>query len=350
MILFGLRDVGSVNACLPVLKILKDRRIPVSVYAEGPAHERFKDKFSFIPECRTDNLLDSVRPSLVVVTCAIVGGSVPITLTCEAKKRNLSVVLIEEMWVGHSAFEWNVLPDSVCVYDEFAKDMLLKSWPNYSEFSIHVTGSPVFDKFVDVDAGSARHKLRENLGLSENWPTVFFPGTGLVSGMVQVIRMLVEALNSLNIPVFLILRDHPSVTFSKASEYREMLRSLKIGTVVDSSHLTSNEVNAGSDIIVGTFSTMTLEACYMRKPVLIIWTPEISRTLVEATNGALTVWPITNLGAALKAESVEEIKIGLLNIVAGDTEDMRLAQEAHCKTDGLSGKRVAEAILAHYRS
>ena len=47
MILFGLRDIGSSNACFPVIKIIKDEGIPVSVYAEGPAYQRFKDKFSF---------------------------------------------------------------------------------------------------------------------------------------------------------------------------------------------------------------------------------------------------------------------------------------------------------------
>ena len=50
MILFGLRDVGSGNACLPTVKKLKDMGIPVSVYAEGAARERFKDEFQFISE------------------------------------------------------------------------------------------------------------------------------------------------------------------------------------------------------------------------------------------------------------------------------------------------------------
>lgn len=350
MILFGLRDVGSVNVCLPVVTILKDRRIPVSVYAEGSAYERFKDKFSFIPECKIDDLLDFVKPSLVVATCAVVGGAIPIEMTRKAKQRDLPVVLIEEMWAGHSAFIWDVLPDGVCVMDRFSKDLILKSWPDYLESRIHVTGTPIFDKFINVQVRAAKHKMREALGLDENWPVVFFPGTGLVSGMADAVGMLVEALNSLNIPVYLILRDHPSVSFSRASEYRDMLRNLKIGQIVDSSEFTSDEVNAGSDIVIGTFSTMTVGACYMRKPVLIIWTSEVGRTLVEATNGALTVWPIITLGAALKAESVEEIKIGLLNIIAGDTENMRSAQEAHCKTDGLSGERVAEAILSYYRS
>lgn len=349
MILFGLRDVGSVNACLPVINILKEREFPVSVYAEGPAYERCKDKFTVIPEIIMDDLLDLVSPSLVVATCATPGGYVPIVLTCEAKKRKLSVILIEDMWAAHSAFMWDILPDGICVTDEFSKSLILKSWLSYLESNIHITGSPVFDKFVDIDVGSARHKLRDSLGLSKNWPVVFFPATGLVVGMTQIIQMLIEALNGLNIPVYLILRDHPTITFSEAFEYREALKGLKTGQVVDSSNLNSNEVNAGSDIVVGTFSTMTVEACYLRKPVLIISTSEINRLLAESTNNTLSQWPLINLGVALKAGSVDEIKNCLNQIIAGDMANMLEAQRKHFQTDRFSADRIANIILKYYR-
>lgn len=348
MVLFGLRDIGSVNACLPVIKILKEREFPVSVYAEGLAYERCKDKFTVIPEIVMDDLFDLVNPSLVVATCATPGGCVPIVLTCEAKKRKLPVILIEEMWAGYSAFVWDILPDGVCVIDEFAKNLILRSWPDYSKSHIHITGSSVFDKFANIDTESARCKLREVLDLNENWPIVFFPGTGLISGMSQVIRMLVNALNSLSISVYFILRDHPSVGFSKALEYRSELRNLKIEQVVDSSGLTSDEVSAGSDIVVGTFSSMTAEACCMRKPVLIIWTQEIARTLMKATSKSLAEWPIVNLGASLRAGNVQEIKNCLFKIFNGDTAEMLEAQRKHFRTDGLNAERIANVILSYY--
>lgn len=349
MILFGLRDVGSVNACLPAIEKLKKDDFPISVYAEGASYECLKGKLSLIVQCPIDYLLDFIKPSLVVATCATTGGTIPIDLTTKAKQRNLLVVLVEDMWAAHSAFKWDILPDGVCATDEFSKSLILKSWPGYPESHIHITGSPVFDKFVDIDVGSARHKLRDSLGLSENWPVVFFPATGLIKGMTRIIQMLVEALNGLNIPVYLILRDHPSITFSEASEYREALKGLKTGQVVDSSKLNSNEVNAGSDIVVGTFSTMTVEACYLRKPVLIISTSEINQLLAESTNNALNQWPLINLGAALKAGSVDEIKNCLNQILAGDTTEMFKAQRKHFQTDGLSADRIANVILKYYR-
>lgn len=176
MILFGLRDVGAGNACLPTVAILKNKEIQVSIYAEGSSYERFKNEFSLIAECEMDYLLDFVKPSLVVVTFAQVGGAVPIELTNKAKQRSLPVVLVEDMWASHSAFKWNIVPDGVCVMDEFAKNLILRSWPDYLESHIHVTGAPVFDKFVNIQTESAKHKLREMLGLCENWPVVFFPG------------------------------------------------------------------------------------------------------------------------------------------------------------------------------
>ena len=282
MILFGLRDVGSANACLPVIKILKDQRVFVSVYAEGAVAERFKGQIEFVTGLTMDSLLDLVKPSLVVVTCAVVGGAVPLGLAREAKNRNLPVVFIDEMWAGFGAFEWDIFPDGVCVCDEYAKELILKSWTGYLETGIHVTGSPVFDKFHRTWPEAAKDKLRKNLRLKKKWPVVFFPGQ--IDGMVEAISVLVEALNRGDRPAYLIQRDHPRITFSGASdsnkiiyaEYKEKLKTLKLGEVIDSSKLTSDEVLAGSDIVVGIYSTMTVEACYLRKPVIKVCKLKIS--------------------------------------------------------------------------
>lgn len=357
MILFGLRDVGSGNACLPTIGILKDRGTPISIYAEGPAYKHFKDKFLFVTGYKMGDLLDFLRPSLVVATTAQIGGAVPIDLINKAKQRNLPVVLVEDIWASHSVCSWDVLPDGVCVVDEFAKKLILRSWPGYPESRIYITGMPVFDKFVNIQTKSAKHKLREVLGLCEDWPVVFFPGVGQVWGMTQAISMLIEALNNFDVPMYLIVRDHPKFTLSDASneyrqifsEYQEILKNLRIGRVVDSSKLTSNEVCAGSDIVVGTNSTMMVEACYIRKPMLTIWTPEMSKAFLEATNNTLAEWPITNLGVSLRAENVQEIENCLRKIIAGDTVAMLQAQQKHFQADGLSSNRVAKAILGYYR-
>lgn len=355
MILFGLRDIGSVNACLPVVTILKDKGISVSVYAEGPASENLKDKPFYITGYRISDLLDLVNPSLVVATSVRIGGAVPIDLNKEAKQRNLPVVLVEDIWASHSAFTWDILPDGVCVVDEFAKSLILRSWPGYPESRIHVTGMPVFDRYVNVQVKSAKRKLREILELNENWPVVFFPGQ--IWGMTQAISMLVKALNSFDFPVYLILRNHPGIILSKAPDkyrqiyagYQRTLRGLQKGAVVDSSQLNSDEVLTGSDIIVGIYSTMTVEACYLRKPVLTIWTLEIGQFLLRLTHNTLAEWPITNLGASLRARNVLEIKSCLRKIITGDTSAMRKAQEKHFKADGLSSSRVAQVILSYYR-
>ena len=354
MVLFGLRGVGSGNACLPVVDIFMAEGIPVSVYAEEPAYGRFKDRYLFISECKMDDLLDSIEPSLVVVTSAAVGGAVPVDMTNKAKERNLPVVLVEDMWASHSSFNWSLLPNGVCVIDEFAKGLILRSWPDYPESHIHITGAPVFDKFVDIETESAKYKLREVLDLHENWPVIFFTGENW--GMTQAISMFVESLNSLDVPAYLILRDHPTIISPKAPdeykqiyrEYHAALKNLKIGTIVDSSQLTSDEVNAGSDIVVGICSTMLTEACYLRKSVLNIWTPEIGQILFEKAGNTFAELPITNLGASFKAQSAGEIMSYFQKIFAGDTAAMFQSQQKHFRADGLSGRRVAEAILKYY--
>jgi hypothetical protein len=349
VILFGLRDIGGVNACMSAMEFLNNKGLRIAVYAEKPAYERVKDKFGFTYRGSIDDVLDFVEPSLVVTTCAMKGGNVPIRFTGRAKLRKIPVVLVEDMWSAHIASDWIILPDGVCVVDEFAKSLIQRSWPNFPDSKIHITGAPVFDMPVNFKDGPAKNKLREKLGLNENWPVIFFPGTGLISGMSGIIRMLVEALNELAIPAYLILRDHPSVPAVKSSEYRIELTKLNTVKVEDSSALTSAEVNEGADIVVGTFSTMTVEACYMRKPVLILWSPEIRRTLMEGTNNILSEWPITGFGAAMKAESTAETRECLKKIFAGDTKQMLESQLKHCRTDGLSANRIAETILKYYQ-
>lgn len=356
MVLFGLRDIGSVNACLPVITILKDRGIPVSVYAEGAALDRLAGSLALITKQDINSLLESIVPLLVIVTPSTPtpGAIVPIELTDRAKQKNIPVIFVEDNWSGHSSQSWNFMPDAVCVVDDFARKLVKKSWPYYPESNIHVTGAPVFDKFVSVDRESAKHKLRVALNLNENWPVIFFAGE--VWGMTEAVPMFIKALNNLGVPIYLILRDHPNIVLSDApdefkriySKYSESLKNLKIGEIIDSRKLTSEEVNSGADVVVGICSTMLVEACYMRKPVLSIWTPEIGQALFEVAQNTFAEMPITNLGSALKAESVDEIKSCLRQILDGNTISMAKAQEEHFKTDGLSGRRLAEAILKYY--
>ena len=355
MILFGLRGIGSGNACLPAITMLKDSGIPVSIYAEAPAYDRFKDKHKLINECDMDSLFKSVKPSLVTVTCSATGGAVPTDMSNKAKQINLPVVLVEDAWSSHSSFKWNHLPDGVCVVDEFAKNLILQSWPGYPESHIHITGAPVFDKFVNIQTESAKHKLRESLCLNENWPIIFF--TGEVHGMTQAVSILVSALNNFDAPVYMILRDHPTIILPKAPdehkkiylEYHGILKTLKVGIVVDSSKFTSDEVVAGSDIVVGICSTMLAEACYLRKSVLNIWTPEIGQILFGVAGNTFSELPTTNLGASFKVQSAEEIINYLHKIITGDTKAMLQAQQKHFRADGLSGSRVANAILSYYK-
>ena len=174
--------------------------------------------------------------------------------------------------------------------------------------------------------------------------------------MVEAVLMFIEAVNHFNVPVYLLLRDHPKIILPDAPdqfkniyrEYRKALENLRVGQVVNSSDMTSDEVNAGADLVVGICSTMLVEACYLRKPVLSIWTAKIGQEFYAVAKNTFQEMPITNLGASFRAESVMEIVICLQKILIGDTLAMRQEQEKHFKADGLNGQRLAEAILRYY--
>ena len=76
---------------------------------------------------------------------------------------------------------------------------------------------------------------------------------------------------------------------------------------------------------------------------------EIGQLLSEARSNIMTEWPITNLGASLKAESIEEVRNCLKRILVGDTAAMLQAQQKYFQADGLNGERVAQAVLNYYK-
>lgn len=86
----------------------------------------------------------------------------------------------------------------------------------------------------------------------------------------------------------------------------------------------------------------------MRKPVLSIWTTEIGQAFFKVTKNTFAEMPTKNLGASLKAGSVDEIKVCLRKIINGDTADMLEAQRKHFQADGLSAERIANVILNYY--
>lgn len=360
IILFGMKDIGGANAVLPVAAVCSGPN-DVLFYADGVSFDRFKTEYPLIfTACSPSAMLIWIRPRVVVTTTCSPGGVVPVELVIAAKNAGIPVVAIQDSWGNHLKHElWGdaekrnrkYLPDVMCVQDEFARQLVVESWPEFEPDRVIVTGSPAFDRLHGIDCAAAKANLRLALDLAEDWPIVHFYGQSW--GMPEALRATMDALNRIQEPVYFILRDHPRVVAADASEefreiyaaYRDIPRGLKYGKVVDSSSMMSSDpVNAGADIVMGMYTTTILEACYLRKNCLSVWVPSAQAALAMETNGILTEFPPAALGACFSGTTADEIAVRFEQIFSGGITEMRAAQEKHFSADGKSAFRVHDVI------
>lgn len=358
MLLAGVKDIGSANAVFPILRELQKNSHNILVYADGVSAEKFKDEYPIISAlCPLEKVLDwfsyeyDIRAAILGISSA--GGVVPVAFTNTCKKRRIPVIAVEDYWASHCMVDFEELPDIVCVQDELAKSLLLESWGSRGYYSnqVIVTGQPAFDHFKDTNCRSANKQLRESLKLDKSWPIIFFPGQ--IYGMAEALMIVIEALNSIGRPVYFIIRDHPRVSSLNAAEelrqiykaYKDVPSKLNIGQLIDSSGLKSSDLcTAGADIVVGIYSTILVEACYMRKPTIVIWTPDGQAGLEMESGNNLHRNPVAVSGAALEVSSSFDLIKAINLVYSGDISDMCNAQALHCKADGQSAIRVAQVI------
>lgn len=359
MLLAGIKDIGSANAVFPVLHELQKNSHDILVYADGVSAEKFKDEYPLISaSCPPEKVLDwfsyKYGISAAILGISSPGGVIPTTFTNACRNRKIPIVAVDDYWASHCMMiNWEELPDMICVQDELAKNLLLESWGSrgYCSNQVIVTGQPAFDRFKDTDCRSANKQLRTLLKLDKGWPIIFFPGQ--IYGMAEALLIVVEALNSISRPVYFIMRDHPRVASPNATEefkqirraYKDVLSQLNVGQLVDSSSLKSGDLcTAGADIVIGIYSTMLTEACYMRKPTIVVWTPDGQVGLEMESGNNLHRNPVAVSGAALEVFSSFDLIKAINLVYSGDISDMRNAQELHCKADGQSAIRVARVI------
>ena len=358
MILFGMKDIGGANAILPVAKCLNG-----SIYADGVSFYRFKSDYPLISSSfAPDKVLDWFSPAAVVATTCSPGGVVPITLVRAAKERGIKTIVVQDFWGNHLKHspwnpakpEWdsNSLPDVMCVQDAFAKKLVLANWPCYNEKNIVITGQPAFDRLNNINCAKTQKELRETLGLTENWPVVYF--SGQLWGMPEAVKATIDAFNIFGKPIYFILSDHPRL-FSRDDsgdvkqiycQYKDKPKELKFGTVVDCFSLKSVElIKYGADIIMGMYPTAVVEGCYLKKDCITVWTPKVKDILLAETGNILDDFPPAALGASLRGVNSEALAANLERIFRGDTGEMREAQRKHYVSDGKASSRVHHVIV-----
>ena len=351
-IMVCMRQIGGANAVIPVARKLRQAGNQVSFYSQGVADKRFSTEFPliFADQLHVSRALSWISPDVVLIECVSPEEKdvIPLYVVNEVVERNIPVVVVQDFWGSGLSIPWENRPDVICVQDELAEKLVRSAWLE-RDYGVEITGQPAFDNMGDIDCEGAEMELRAMFDLKENWPIVHYNAG--YKGTADSISTLVQALNYFQQPVYLFIRFHPRMMDINASEawkaeyqrYQELNPVLKYGQAINTSGKDlSDLINAASRIVAGTYPTMIVQACYLRKACLSIMNEVAQKQFEIESSGILKAFPPTMLGCCYEATSVDETVKCLEKIFNGET--LWEAQKKHFVSDGKSAERVAEIV------
>ena len=363
MTLAAMKYTGGANAILPVIAEARRNNIDSTLYidSDGSITPSF---YSYYTQCLSLGYLisfqsqpkDTIRKTtfkvLLLSTDCFHESETNEKLVCEAQKLGIRVIIVQDFWGNHSYLPKDFRPDIICVQDFFAKNLVKSSWTNYDSNKIVITGQPAFDYLGNINCSSARGELRDKFELVEDWPIIHFSGGDFAP---EALAVTIEALNIISQPVYFFIRHHPVLISAKTNNYQKgiyeayqvHLTKLQNGKVIDSGSVTTSEtVNAAADITIGLSGTMLIQACYLDKTSIAVWTDEVKKNFFKATG--LNEFPPCILGGCLRASNLTELiqclDKSLARLRRPNLNPAKSRNNEYFKSDGQSAKRVFKVI------
>jgi len=302
------RDPGGTNAILPLLEPLRASGNELIVYGKDAALAIYRkhdvnchDISEAVPsgsQCQIDELVRKVHPDLIV-TGTSSEDFTERSLWQAADKAGIKSFAVLDQWTnyrlrlisegedptGGDATSRLILPSFFFVMDEFAKDEM--SALGIDRGKIIVSGQPFFDyirKAGDALTTGEVENLRRELAGSENSRVFLFASQPIASlhrknGMPEdywgyteltVMKKVAKCLSMLAegmaVKVVLVVRLHPK---DEPDVYESALSMLpdSIKVVIDRNTDSSLLLKA-SDLIIGMFSMLLLEAAILERPFI----------------------------------------------------------------------------------
>jgi hypothetical protein len=322
-----------------------------------------------------DDLFDRYEPHLVVTTSP--GWFFPDAVVLrEARARGVAGATLVLSWDNPTSKGYRgAEPERTIVWsDEMARQ--IAEHHDYPRAQIRVEGVPHFDHYVREGALLTREELCEQLGLDPARRLILFATSspGIFRRNAAVAETLAQAIatDALGVPAQLVVRLHP-INFrpdhrTPLDEYRRLVEAypnvqLDVPEVrserlrVDMA--ASDGLRLGSlikhcDVLVNVFSTTTLEAFLVDRPVVLV-SSEVD--LDRGVGGRRRefheyehVRSVMAEQAARVAYSLPEIVDHLRAYLADPSLDAegrsRVAARELGPADGWSGQRIGGALLA----
>lgn len=233
-----------------------------------------------------EKLLKLVNPNLVLTGTASQEGKgkdiLEHTVIIAARRLKIPSLAILDFWDGTGNYykrftderddkKLVLLPDYLAIMDNVAKEEMLDE--GFPEDRLIVTGQPYFDDLPEkakLFTQEQRNEVRRKLGLKGN--TLFFFGGNAFKDAVpytgywdlDIVRIIADSLPKLP-DVGAVARLHPRMPDFQKDEIRELIvgsgANMKLVSDIDSQTL-----SLAADLTIVAFSTLGLEAVYMRRP------------------------------------------------------------------------------------
>ena len=285
-ILLFARDPGAANCVIPVYNRLKERDFGVELYGKDSALKKYMEAGLQGKEIDKPlgEFLEGGKYGLMVTGM----GSEDFTerlLWKEAKRLGIKTIAIIDQWLNYEArFTFDkpgcyspdspkIFPDLICTIDQYAKEeMVSKGLPGDK---IVVTGQPYFETVIKRHEEINEEKkieIRKNLGVKENDLLITFASEPIVESYADpmhwgyteftILESIINVLKRTKKPGTLVIRLHPR-------NKRELFENLDFPQdikVILEDKITSQELIAVSDLVLGMSSMFILEAALVGVP------------------------------------------------------------------------------------
>jgi 2-polyprenyl-3-methyl-5-hydroxy-6-metoxy-1,4-benzoquinol methylase len=312
------------------------------------------------PEAQTGCFFEKYNPDLVFITS--IHSKVEIPFLKEARRRKVRNLLFSKSWDTYDMSLYRILPDEMAVQNEEFKKLTVNV-QDIKESNITAVGFPQFDVYFNFDKKApSRDSFLAGLGLDPGKKIIFFGSGGMWGPYDELIAEDLHNFIKNKKDYSLIVRTHfadpkperfdrfknlPNVYFDNRHRKNEMYHELGDQSKEDMDHLAN--LLFFSDIVVGTVSTLSLDAACFDKPVICTASSRVKGGRESHFHETGYYQTLLNTGGVKLVFTGEELLEAVENYLknpALDCKEREILRNRLCyKVDGNSCKRLAELVL-----
>jgi hypothetical protein len=367
-------DRGGLNAFLPVIPLALSAGHTISFYFVGTCAKQYDAGEIRLPPrisvTTGDHGADSVNFALnnllpldLLVVCAsqsAEGASAGMNAVDRIHITNRPILAIEDLYGSlgpllRQSVRGSI--SSICVMDEFARDLLARRHPNTRK-RIVVTGGPQFDRIIHTAKNNLpeqRTKLRKIMGVNEK--ELVFLIVGGINGTAELLEIADQGITIAGVGdrSRIIIRPHQRSTPEDSQllkQWHKKHRKDWYIHVEKSVAATTDDLLPGVDFVLSGYSTTNhIGILYEKTGTVYVGTPSFKRDLM-AEKG-LKIPPEVEAGAAWYATTGEEMAHAITEYLLGKkSEELLMIRKNQTRigafNDGNAARRVwetAESLL-----